>query len=127
LPLEGTVSLGRGRANDIRVPHNSVSRSHARLHCRAGELFVEDVGSRNGTRLFSANQVADGDEAGAGRSEDTHGAAAEWRIEPGQRHALGLGDVLRVGSVLIRVQADAAPSGGLEAGGSAPAVVHDPA
>lgn len=123
-PSEGTVTLGRGRANDIRLPHKSVSRRHAVLHCRAGELFIEDVGSRNGTRLFSANPAADGDAATQERSEDTHGSVAEWRIDPGQCHALRPGDVLRVGSVLIRVQAEPSPSGGAALEKPQPAVVQ---
>jgi len=50
LPADGVTTLGRGDGCDFRVDHPSVSRLHARFH--SGELLqVEDLGSRNGTRI----------------------------------------------------------------------------
>lgn len=44
-----TTTVGRGRDNDIVLPSDCVSRRHARLEQRAGNLFVVDLGSTNGT------------------------------------------------------------------------------
>ncbi len=41
--------LGRSRSCDVRVKEDSVSRLHAALVWRDGELFLEDLGSSNGT------------------------------------------------------------------------------
>jgi two-component system response regulator AtoC len=50
LPSAGTVTLGRSDSNDVRIDDGQASRSHARL--TVGErLFVEDLGSVNGTRV----------------------------------------------------------------------------
>jgi phosphoserine phosphatase RsbU/P len=43
--------VGRSNSADIVVVETSVSRQHARLFCRAGCWYVEDLGSRFGTRL----------------------------------------------------------------------------
>src|SRR5690606_675033 len=48
---QGITSLGRAEDNDIVLSGDLVSRRHARLH-RIGEgVRVEDLGSRNGSRL----------------------------------------------------------------------------
>lgn len=48
---QGVTSLGRAEDNDIVLSGDLVSRRHARLH-RIGEgVRVEDLGSRNGSRL----------------------------------------------------------------------------
>jgi diguanylate cyclase (GGDEF)-like protein len=44
-----TTTVGRGRDNDIVLPSDCVSRRHARLEQRAGNLFVVDLASTNGT------------------------------------------------------------------------------
>jgi DNA-binding NtrC family response regulator len=50
LPPSGQLVLGRARDADVQVDHSSVSRRHAILHL--GErLFLEDLGSANGTTL----------------------------------------------------------------------------
>lgn len=41
--------VGRSEACDICVLHPSVSRQHAEFWCRGEEIFVRDLGSRNGT------------------------------------------------------------------------------
>jgi two-component system, NtrC family, response regulator AtoC len=48
------VSFGRTRAATIHVDSERVSRLHARLTRRGGEIVVEDLGSRNGTRVNGA-------------------------------------------------------------------------
>ncbi|MEN9798794.1 MAG: hypothetical protein RL653_2490 [Pseudomonadota bacterium] len=48
---EGSATLGRAEENDIVLSGDLVSRRHARFHVRGEQLQVEDLGSRNGTRL----------------------------------------------------------------------------
>ena len=43
------LRIGRDAGNDIVIPDQAVSRAHAELTVRAGELVVSDVGSRRGT------------------------------------------------------------------------------
>jgi len=50
LPV-GESLLGRESGCTFRINDPSVSRRHARLIHRAGEVFVEDLGSANGTLL----------------------------------------------------------------------------
>jgi GAF domain-containing protein len=48
---EGTTLLGRGPDNDLQIIEQSVSRKHARILLSAEHLFIEDLGSQNGTQL----------------------------------------------------------------------------
>ncbi|HTQ46401.1 MAG TPA: sigma 54-interacting transcriptional regulator [Polyangiaceae bacterium] len=50
LPTEGEVTLGRASDADVRIPHPSVSRTHAVLKM-GPRLRIRDVGSANGTRV----------------------------------------------------------------------------
>src|SRR5215471_6491455 len=50
LPAQGTLYIGRAPACAIRIDHPSVSRQHAAIHVADG-IFVEDLGSSNGTRV----------------------------------------------------------------------------
>ncbi len=43
--------IGRGEGADVRVPHGSVSRAHARLHIGRHGFELEDLGSANGLRV----------------------------------------------------------------------------
>ncbi|MEA5444885.1 FHA domain-containing protein [Gammaproteobacteria bacterium AB-CW1] len=45
------VSLGRNPACDIVIDDPRVSRRHLRIHVRDGGWWLEDLGSKNGTRL----------------------------------------------------------------------------
>lgn len=45
------VTLGRDLANDIPVPDQEISRRHARFVTRADGVYIEDLGSTNGTFL----------------------------------------------------------------------------
>lgn len=50
LPSSGDLVVGRDASSDVRVPHVSVSRRHAKL--RFGHpVLIEDLGSANGTRI----------------------------------------------------------------------------
>ena len=45
----GTISIGRTPDNKIVVPHPQVSSRHAQIIDQGGNLFLEDLGSGNGT------------------------------------------------------------------------------
>jgi hypothetical protein len=63
LPIAlGSLVLGRSSSADLRLPHASISRRHARLQRRGERFFLEDLGSQNGTyveeeRLSSEREV----------------------------------------------------------------------
>jgi two-component system NtrC family sensor kinase len=46
---EGFYVLGRHDSCDITLEDKTISRKHARLEIKGDEIFVEDLGSRNGT------------------------------------------------------------------------------
>jgi diguanylate cyclase (GGDEF)-like protein len=46
-----SITIGRGRNNDIVLPSDCVSRRHSRLERRSDGIYVIDVGSTNGTWL----------------------------------------------------------------------------
>jgi serine phosphatase RsbU (regulator of sigma subunit) len=46
--------LGRSRECQFVIPQTSVSRQHARILCVEGSYFIEDMESRNGTRVNGA-------------------------------------------------------------------------
>lgn len=48
---EGLTSLGRADENDIVLSGDLVSRKHARITASGDDLVIEDLGSRNGSRL----------------------------------------------------------------------------
>jgi predicted component of type VI protein secretion system len=66
-PLEQEETLvGRDLANDITIPDPEVSRRHARFVMRDESVFIEDLGSTNGTflngeRISTAQQLRLGD------------------------------------------------------------------
>jgi pSer/pThr/pTyr-binding forkhead associated (FHA) protein len=70
-PLSVVTGLGRASSNTVIVEDNFASSEHALLSLRNGRWWLEDLGSRNGTRLngerLSAPAiVAMGDEIGIG-------------------------------------------------------------
>jgi pSer/pThr/pTyr-binding forkhead associated (FHA) protein len=51
-PIDKELTIGRDASNDIVIPNLNVSRSHAKvLRDAAGEYWVKDLGSHNGTLL----------------------------------------------------------------------------
>jgi DNA-binding winged helix-turn-helix (wHTH) protein len=45
----GTSVIGRERVCEIRIDAESISRQHARITVTGGEVWLEDLGSKNGT------------------------------------------------------------------------------
>jgi DNA-binding NtrC family response regulator len=91
LPRRGQIVIGRAGDCDLSIEDSSISRRHAVLHLRSLEL--EDVGSKNGTRLFGSqvDQSENPLEALNGPSE---------KLELGKRYPVGLGKVMKLGSVV---------------------------
>ena len=50
---EDVTVVGRGDAADIQVDSKKLSRTHVRFTIENGELFIEDLGSKNGTFVNS--------------------------------------------------------------------------
>lgn len=81
LPAKGRLVIGRGENADVRIDHSSVSREHAAIEIDAGELFITDLGSKNGTKL---------------RGE---------RLETGARARLDPGVMAELGEIVVLVRA----------------------
>jgi serine phosphatase RsbU (regulator of sigma subunit)/pSer/pThr/pTyr-binding forkhead associated (FHA) protein len=93
----GSIVIGRAAPADLLISDNLVSRRHARLFEEGDEWLLEDLGARNGTMLNG--QVVSG---------------TPRRVAPG--------DVVRVGTTLLRVLApprpEVAPLGNGQVGSS---------
>jgi pSer/pThr/pTyr-binding forkhead associated (FHA) protein len=71
--LNDEVTIGRGGGCGIVLDDTFVSQVHARVFRRDGDVFVEDLGSRNGTLLnghplASAQRLRRGDKVQFGRT-----------------------------------------------------------
>ena len=71
-PLDRTpMVIGRGRAADLVLHEATISRAHALLGLEAGNVYVQDLGSMNGTLVNGERQdradLVDGDEISMGR------------------------------------------------------------
>jgi phosphoserine phosphatase RsbU/P len=75
------TSIGRSSINDLAVSDKMLSRQHARVVRDGGSLFVEDLGSRNGT-LVNGERIS-------------------------SPHTLSPGDEITLGTVAIRIESDA--------------------
>lgn len=74
--------LGRSPDCHVTIEDPLVSREHARLHLRGERAFVEDLGSRNGTRLNGkrvrgTHELADGDRIRIGGQEVVFSVSGE--------------------------------------------------
>ncbi|OIP30879.1 MAG: hypothetical protein AUK47_23840 [Deltaproteobacteria bacterium CG2_30_63_29] len=69
---QGSYTIGRVEGNDIILPSNAVSRTHARIFVQQGRCFIDDLGSANGVivdgehipnrhELRNASQIRIGD------------------------------------------------------------------
>jgi transcriptional regulator with PAS, ATPase and Fis domain len=82
LPASGTLTIGRGESNAVRVDDPLASRAHARLHVRVdGDgMYLEDLGSVNGTRV------------------------KEQALSRGQKVPVSAGETIQIGSSVLIVQ-----------------------
>jgi hypothetical protein len=76
-PLEGErLTIGRSPDAEIFLDDVTVSRDHAVLVRRAGEWFLDDSGSLNGTyvnrRRIDSHKLVDGDELQVGKYKLTY-------------------------------------------------------
>jgi two-component system response regulator AtoC len=95
LPEAGKLSIGRAEENDISIPHPSISRRHAILHV-GSSVWVEDLGSANGTFVTAASQPR-------GPDARTTGLAME-RVPTGQLVTVRAGQGLMLGSKLFTIR-----------------------
>jgi two-component system response regulator AtoC len=96
LPESGKLTIGRAPDNDISINHPSISRKHAVLHVGSA-VWIEDLGSANGTFVTPAAQTRGGSEA------RTTGLALE-RVPAGQLVTLRVGQGLMLGSRLLALR-----------------------
>ncbi len=94
---DDTVVVGRGADPDVHVDDTSLSRRHARITLQDGRITVEDLGSRNGTRVRGA------------------------RLEPGAVAAIDPGEVFHLGNVTCLVERPAGIRAPVAPSGSTPA------
>jgi pSer/pThr/pTyr-binding forkhead associated (FHA) protein len=71
-PLErASTVIGRGRNADLVLNEPTISRAHALLSYEGARLFVQDLGSTNGTLVNGMREdravLSDGDELRMGR------------------------------------------------------------
>jgi DNA-binding NtrC family response regulator len=84
--------LGRSGDCDLSLDDPSISRRHAVLHLAS--LEFEDIGSKNGCRLFGQRSDPRTDDP----LEALNGPSV--KLEPGKRYPLGLGTVMKLGKVV---------------------------
>jgi pSer/pThr/pTyr-binding forkhead associated (FHA) protein len=80
LALQPFTTLGRSPANTIVVPDTFASAEHALISWRGGQWWLEDLGSRNGTRLNDVSVT--------------------------MQTVLSTGDVISIGQVKLKVEMD---------------------
>jgi two-component system response regulator AtoC len=86
LPASGTLTIGRGETNAVRIDDPLASRAHACLHFGEG-MLLEDLGSVNGTRI------------------------KDQPVPRGERVSIRIGDTVQIGSTVLIVQRRTAPVG----------------
>ena len=86
VPDGSEITIGRSLSSVVLVDDSRVSRDHARIRRSGGELWLRDLGSRNGTRVGSGTvlneerRIAAGDVIRLGDVEII--VAAAWRPTP---------------------------------------------
>lgn len=74
------TTLGRGINNDIQLNENSISRDHLKITKKEGSLFIEDLGSHNGTIING------------------------YQLEPGVEVEITIGDSITLGNINMVIQ-----------------------
>lgn len=119
-PIDSPLRIGRDASNDVVLPLEALSRHHAPVWATAGQIWVQDHGSTNGTfldgrRLAEPTQVPRNgrvDLAGVAELRFTHpvAAARTLLLEVGRlrlpvsdgRTVLGPGAALQIPGLLDR-------------------------
>ncbi len=92
----GRAVLGRASTADVTLREDGVSREHAQVLAQDGALWIEDLGSTNGTRvngkiIAGRTQLADGDQIAIGRALATVQVDARQSVDqPGDSAKAGL-------------------------------------
>jgi len=78
------ILVGRAPSADVRIDDPRVSRLHARIEMRDDGVYVEDLGSRNGTLVdgspvVSGRQLAVGDEITLGTASIIFRGVGSWK------------------------------------------------
>ena len=78
------VLVGRAPSADIRIGDPRVSRLHARIEMRDDGVYVEDLGSRNGTSVDGAliagsRRLVAGQEIGVGSASIIFRGVGSWK------------------------------------------------
>jgi pSer/pThr/pTyr-binding forkhead associated (FHA) protein len=77
------ILAGRAPTADLRIDDPRVSRLHARIEMRDDGVYVEDLGSRNGTtvngELSESRRLAAGDEIGIGAASIIFRGVGTWK------------------------------------------------
>ncbi len=78
------MTIGRSYSVDLPLIFHDVSRTHVKVYCQAGELFIEDLGSKNGTFIngtqIEPNKLVplkESDRVALGKTEETLSFRAE--------------------------------------------------
>lgn len=78
------ILVGRAASADVRIDDPRVSRLHARIEMRDDGVYVEDLGSRNGTfvdgePVVTSRQLATGDEITLGTASIIFRGVGSWK------------------------------------------------
>ena len=78
------ILVGRAPSADVRIDDPRVSRLHARIEMRDDGVYVEDLGSRNGTFVdgevvAKSRQLANGDEMTIGTASIIFRGVGSWK------------------------------------------------
>jgi pSer/pThr/pTyr-binding forkhead associated (FHA) protein len=78
------VLVGRAPSADIRIGDPRVSRLHARIEMRDDGVYVEDLGSRNGTSvdgdvIAGSRRLVAGQEIGVGSASIIFRGVGSWK------------------------------------------------
>jgi two-component system, NtrC family, response regulator AtoC len=96
LPDTGELSIGRSGDCDVRLDDGSISRRHVVLHMDSSE--IEDLGTKNGTWLYEPRTGVDLEAVAEGT------ATGGVRLQPGVRHRVEPGSILKLAKVLVCFQ-----------------------
>src|SRR5688572_1145668 len=82
---KGEVKIGRASDNDLIINDFGVSRHHAKVVVDDGQAFIQDLQSRNGTRVnnmvITRRPLDDGDEISLGKFTIKFSKSTEEKVQ----------------------------------------------